>query len=134
LDRRPDLPDLLQISVWPEPVVGRFRQQARGLGGQLAVQLGRHEGGELLLRQLLLEQRAHDDRRGARVLQGPGGAHLVGQGRGPRQEWMRELQSQVLDREIHGGCHSSAAAGGGRTSGMVVAWGTTTLASCSYTP
>ena len=63
-----------------------MREGTERLGEGLLGDSCAYVGRELVADDLLLEQRAHDDRRGARVLEAPYGVEVVGERRGARHE------------------------------------------------
>ncbi len=52
------------------------------------------------LRNLLLEQRVKHDRRAAAVLEPADGIQMIGEGRGARDERIRELEPEIAGRQI----------------------------------
>ena len=56
---------------------------------------------ELLAGDLLLEERVHDDRRRAGVLEPADGVQVVRKWRRSRHEWVRQVESEIGRAEVH---------------------------------
>ena len=61
---------------------------------------------------LFLEERVHHDRGRARILEPAHHVHVVHQRRRPGHQGMRQIESEVLRREIHDQAFAGSAAGG----------------------
>src|SRR6185503_8762480 len=111
------------------------RKERQRLGEALAVAVGVEERRELLAHDLLLEQRVHHDRRGARVLEPLHGVEVVDQRRRAGHERARQLEAEIRRAEVHRprSYPATAATGSGSAFAGAAPSGTVSADSCWYT-
>jgi hypothetical protein len=96
-----DAADLLEVRVGPEAVLARLGEERARLGERVRVRLEVVEEALVRGRDLLLEDRVHHDRGGARVLEALDHVEVIHERRGARHEGMCEREAEVVGAEVH---------------------------------
>ncbi len=97
-----DAGDLLEVAVRSERVVLHAREIGSGFGKRLGGVLGVGELGDLVVGDLLFEERVHDDGGGAGVFETADVVELVNQRRCAGHDRVFERQAEVGGGEVHG--------------------------------
>ena len=93
--------ELAEVEVGREGVVVVMREVVGGLGVALGDAVDEAEAGVFLELDLFGEERVHDERGGAGVLQAFADVEAVAAGRGADDERVAELEAEVVGGEVH---------------------------------
>ena len=96
-----DAGDLVQVAVRPEAVVLHFREIGDGLGERFRRVLGVGEFRDLVVGDLLLKKRVHDDGGGPGVFEAAHVVELVNERRGSGHHRVFQGQAEVGGGEVH---------------------------------
>src|SRR4029453_17371178 len=108
----------------------RFRSITPSLGERIGVALDVEEGVHLLAGNFLFVQRAQDQHRGARILEGLDLVQVIAERPRPDHQRVGQAHSEICGAEVH---YFSLASGSTFCSSVASNAGTLIPASCEYT-